>query len=267
MKANKTKVNKLKLKYFIKDLMLLAFFVLVYTFSVCFNGFSKTSYKLLTLIFYGLVGFVGAIILYNVVLLILKAVSCFSAKKHKKLIKKFRVFEITNERFNYNYKLSLQDNFKEYVSVIEKTLKNVASTCGYKGKYLHLNFTLNDALYFTKNTLNLLESKIDSILTMPIVKAFNLQDKPIGFIETTLNNLIEKETRKAEKPSLYARIFGKTLTTGITFLFKETIDNELNKVVNYVGAEWCIIYGKNNKKLLKKFAKEDKKRNELEVSK
>lgn len=257
MEAKKTKVNKLKLKYVLKDLILILLFVTVYVVSVYFKGFSSTNYKLLTLIFYALVGFLGSILLYYIVLTISKIVSYFSAKKREKLLKKFRIIEITNENFSYNYKVSIEENFKEYVSIIGKTLQNVAHACGYKGKYLCLNFTLNDAINFTNNTLNILENKIDSILNAPIVKAFDLQNKPIGIIETTLNKLIEKETKKAEKPSLYSKIFGKTITTGITFLFKEVIDNELNKVVNYVGAEWCLIYGKNNKKLLKKLGKED----------
>lgn len=262
-----SKLNKLKLKYFVKDIILLVFFVCVYCYSAYKNGFKESNIKLITLFFYAGLGFLGALLLYFIVFNITRLIVYINAKKREKLLKKLKVVEISNETFNYDYKKSIKENFNEYLKVLVATLESVAKACGYKGKYLCLNFTLMDALYFTNNTLNLLENKIDSILTLPLVKAFNLQDKPIEIIETTLNKLIEKEVKKTEKPSLYSKIFNKTITVGITFLFKEAIDKELNKVVDYVGTEWCLIYGKNNKKLLKKLTKKSEENSILEVVK
>ncbi len=250
-----TKLNRLKLKYIIKDVLILLLALVVSAFAVYKNGLEDTCLKLLTLIFYGAVGFIGFYVIYFLVVTIAKILGAISLKKRKKLLESIKTFEIANEKFNYDYKLSLEENFKRYFEVFINTLSSVATRCGFKGKYLYLNFTFIDALEFYNNTLDILESKIDYLLTLPIIKNFNLQDKPIAVLEKTLNNLIEKEVKKQEKPSLKSIIFGKTLTVGIKFFFKDKIDEELNRVVNYVSAEWCLIYTKNNKKLLKKLAK------------
>lgn len=267
MKENKGKRNNVKLKYLIKDLILLVFFALVYLFSTYKNGFKETNIKLLTLFFYAGVGFVGAIIIYIVVVYLSRLIGYLNAKKREKLLKKLKVVEITNSKFSYDYKKGIPENFNNYLQVLGETLKSVATSCGYKGKYLCLNFTLIDALYFVNNTLNILENKIDNILTSPALKFFKLQDKPIGVIESTLNKLVDNNEEKEEKKGFFSKYIGKPLTVGITFLFKETIDKELNKVVDYVGTEWCLIYGKNNKKLLKKLAKNKSENTVLEVVK
>jgi hypothetical protein len=50
------------------------------------------------------------------------------------------------------------------------------------------------------------------------------------------------------------------LTVGIKVLFKDKINQELNKAVNYIGVEWFLIYTKNSKKLLKQLSKNDIKK-------
>ncbi len=257
-----TKTNKVKLKYIIKDVLILLLALVTFAFAVYKNGLKDTGIKLLTLIFYGAVGFVGFYLIYFIVVTISQIISAINLKKRKKLLKKIREVNIVNQKFNYDYKLSLEENFSRYVEVFKNTLSNVANKCGFKGKYLYLNFTFIDALDFTSNTLAILENKVDYLLELPIIKNFNLKDKPITVLENTLNNLIEKEVKKQEKPSLKSIILGKSVTVGIKFFFKDKIDEELNKVVNYVGAEWCLIYTKNNKKLLKKLAKESTKKGE-----
>ena len=147
MKENKGKRNNVKLKYLIKDLILLVFFALVYLFSTYKNGFKETNIKLLTLFFYAGVGFIGAIIIYLIVVYLSKLIGYFNAKKREKLLKKLKIVEITNSRFSYDYKKSIPENFNNYLKVLGETFKNVATSCGYKGKYLCLNFTFVQTLF------------------------------------------------------------------------------------------------------------------------
>ncbi|MBO5889240.1 MAG: hypothetical protein J6Q58_03785 [Clostridia bacterium] len=254
-----TKINRLK-KHVIKDGFLLLLTLVVCAFAVYKNGLTDTLTKLLTLIFYGLLGFIGFFLIYLIVCLICKITSNINSKKRKILLKRLKNYDIATEKFEYNYKLSLEDNFKRYLETIKNTVTKIASDCGFKGKYLYLNFTVVDALEFVNNTINLLENKVDYLLELPLIKNFNLKDKPISIIEKTLNTLIENQSQSNEKPTHKNKILGKTLTVGIKVLFKDKINQELNKAVNYIGVEWFLIYTKNSKKLLKQLNKNDIKK-------
>ncbi len=257
-----TKINKFKIKHIIKDCLLFLLALTVCAFAVCKNGFKDTLTKLLTLIFYGAVGFIGFYVIYFIIISISKTVSAISIKKRKKLLKRIKSLEISSEKYSYNFSLTVEENFKNYFEFLKRTIIELATKCGYKGKYLYLNFTFIDALDFVSTTLAVLENKVDYILSLPIIKNFNLQDKPITVLEKTLNNLIEKEDKVKEKQTLQSKILSKTVTVGVKFLFKDKVNEELNKVVNYVGVKWCLIYTKNNKKLLKKLCKNNSNNNE-----
>ena len=119
MKDSRCKQNKLKVKYFIKDIILLVFFACVYAFSVYKNGFKDTNIKLLTLFFYAGIGFLGAIVIYFIVLKISRLISYLNAKKREKLLKKFKIVEITNRRY------SPTTNFNNYLFTFPRNRSNL----------------------------------------------------------------------------------------------------------------------------------------------
>ncbi len=252
MKSTKTALNRLKIKRFLKATVLLLAFIAVYGVSLFLIGLKETNVKLLTLIFYGFIGFFGFYLIGFTVKGITALISKSNQKKRKKLLKKLKPIRVESATFSYDAKIGLEGNFKEYLQCLKNAFTLTAEASGFKGKYLYLNFTFQDALSFFNNTVNLVEGKVDYLLGLPVINVFNLQDKPVKLIETTLNSLIENEGEKHRKINV---ILEKSINFGIKYLLKEKIDKSLNEVVSYVTLEWYLIYSKNNKKLIKKLAK------------
>lgn len=271
MKKAKTKPNKLRISYILKDLLLLLLVVTVYAFSVYINGFSYTNYKLLNLIIYCAVGFAGAILIYYIVYVIFSVSSYVKEKKRKKTFKNFMPIDCSGNCFSYNYKKSFKENLIEYSLTIEKTLERCAENCGYKGKYSYLNFTFEDAHSFARKVLTESEEKVDNILSHKLLKKFDLANKPIAFLESTLHSVLEEEKKpkikEDKKSGLMTKLLGKVVYKSVDLVFGNFINNKLNSLINYIGKESALTYAKNNYKYINKRYKKSKKDASLEVVK
>ncbi len=256
---SKVKFNRLKVKRAIRSIILFIAFLFVYLLSCFLNGFIETNLKLLRLFFYAFIGFLCFYLVYFLAVFIANISNKINENKRKKLLKKLKPLNINQDKFEYNVNMGIGENLNGYFSLLIDSLKKVAEVCGYNGKYAYLNFTFNDALSFYNSTLIILENKIDGIFNLPIIRSFNLQDKPIKVVEKTLKKFIEKEDKKQTKIGAF---FNKTINVGIKLFLKDSF----NKSISYITLEFYLIYTKNNKKLLKKLSGLENSLDDVEVS-
>ncbi|MBR2377172.1 MAG: hypothetical protein IKA85_05270 [Clostridia bacterium] len=268
MKKAKTKPNKLRISYILKDLLLLLLVIVVYAVSVYLTGFSATNYKLLTIVFYGIVGFVGAVIIYGIVLGVLKLAERIKIKKSKNRTIKFIGVETEIcENFSYNCDSSIKDNVSVFFTTLKNTLTPLANKYGHYGKYSYLSFTFEDAHEFIKTVVFELENTVDSILELPIINKFDLKNKPLSIVENKLKEVLEKENKTEENKDLKTKIVGKVLIKNGKGFVKNFINSKLNFVISYTADKASIIYLKNGKIKPKKLAKKVKNVESLEVVK
>ena len=217
---------------------LLSFLVLlIYAFSVYLSGFYETNKKLLTLVFFAILGF----LLFFIVYYILYFITFIAYKaKLKKRVKKAKNSESefgllmanSNYTFVYDSKLDLFGNLKVVTNTLLTVVGDVSKKCGSKGKYYYLSFTSFDALAIVKDVLNGVSTKVDGIF-----KLLRIQNKPIGILEKKLSELVE-EGGFEEKPK--NPFLSKVVEVGIkaaALTFRKKLESSINDIISYVGLE------------------------------
>ena len=259
MKNNPTNRNlkriNLKTKYILQNIFLLLLSVAVYCLAVYINGFLETNKKLLTLIFYGVIGFISFFVFYFIIKFICKIVFNKRERKRKKLVVALKEEDnfLKINSFKYNKNISIIENLNVVFNKTLENLKEISISLGYKGNFSYLNFTINDFLNFTNKTIDIVEFKVDEILSSPLLIVFKLHNKPLGYVENLLNDVIEKENKKEQKEgkSFLTKVFNKAVGVGIKVFFED----KLNGIIKYVCLEGYVVYNKNHKKALKRLKK------------
>ncbi|MBO5926531.1 MAG: hypothetical protein J6Q38_03110, partial [Clostridia bacterium] len=166
MKAKRNNTGRKLNTGIIKDFLFLFFIIGVYFASVCFLGFENTNVKLLTLVFYAIIGFVS----FYLVFILARIVSDL-VKKNKNLAKISNkiehdgyLYDSDSKPFKYDIKKSIGENFTALLDVCFSEVKYVSDLASNDGRYGYLNFTMADALDFSNDSLSQIESKIDEAL-------------------------------------------------------------------------------------------------------
>ncbi len=252
---SKSKVKKDK--NVLKTILLVMLLILSYISSVFVYGFTKTNTRFFYLIIFSLVGFCLFYIVYYIIYFL-------TYLKYKRKDKKEKCNQINcddkvneflkDEKYKYIYdtKLSVQENLKNALDTAKSVILGVATLNNKNGKYFYLNYTVYDALEIYGDLVAFAYDKIDGVF-----KFFKIQNKPITFIENSLQKVVEEEVvKEVNKKGVLSKIkqgVGNVVfNTGI-FLFKNKIQDAVNEILSVVCLECFKVYSKgvkNSKKVL-----------------
>ena len=261
---NVEKSQKFKLKSVIKWVVIILLTLFAYAFSLYQNGFKNTNLKLLTLLIFSALGFLSFFIFYYLFCAI--SISYQRKKQKKQLSQTVNCDEkivntISDQKYSYSYnaKISVKENFASALSVMTTLVGDIANMHGKKGKYALLDFTVYDALNFVGNCIDGAQSKVDGMFKF--IEFTGIKDKPIPFVEKTLTKLIDKELNKEKEidgeqienakksNSLTKKIADKFKSVGgkvAVYTFKGVIENTINDVIRFVGAESFRVFSNNS---------------------
>ncbi|MBR6737822.1 MAG: hypothetical protein IKL82_05620 [Clostridia bacterium] len=234
-----TKSKSGKGKTAIKYLTLIFVLAVSITFSVLTYGWQETGKKYLTVAICAVCGYVLFFIIYYIAYLI--TLIAYS-KKRKKYVKDQitcnedieKLAQNPKYEFKYRAKLSLQENFKNLFEVLKIAVHDVSKGFDKGGRYFYLNYTVYDALSVIKTTIEVANEKFSKPL-----KLFKLEDKPIGFVEKKLLEIIENEQPKK------SNAFVQGVLKAGTFVFSGLINSACNDFISYVIGEAYGVYGKD----------------------
>lgn len=250
--------NKFKI---LKTILFSLLLVLSYVASVYVKGFAQTNTRLLYLLVFVFLGFCSFYIVYYIIYFITNL-------KYKRQDKKKKEFIVNCDdsvsnflkdekyKFTYNVKNSIKDNIESAVSVAKNVILDVATINDKNNKYFYLNYTVYDALEIYGNLVTFAYAKIDGVF-----KTFKIQNKPISFIEKSLQNVIvdDKGEKVEEKDNLLIKIKkgvgNAVLNTGI-FLFKNKIQDAVNEIISVICLEAFKVYGKDVKSTMQALEQE-----------
>lgn len=248
-------MGKLKVKKdknVLKTILLVMLLILSYISSAYVYGFTKTNARFFYLIVFSVIGFCLFYIVYYIIYFI-------TYLKYKRKDKNEKVNQINcddkvneflkDEKYKYIYdtKLSVQENFKNAVDTAKSVILGVATLNNKKGKYFYLNYSVYDALEIYGDLVAFAYDKIDGVF-----KFFKIQNKPITFIEKSLQKVVEEEivVKQENKNGLLSKIKqgvgNAVLNTGI-FLFKNKIQDAVNEILSVVCLECFKVYSKGVK--------------------
>ncbi len=247
---DKSKIkNKPKI---LKTILLILLLILSYTSSVYVYGYNKTNARFVYLIVFSLLGFCLFYIVYYIIYFItnLRYKVLDKIEKTHSINCDDKVNDFLKDekyKFIYDTKISVHDNFKNAVTTAKEVILGVATINNKNGKYFYLNYTVYDALEIYGNLVAFAYDKIDGVF-----KFFKIQNKPIAFIEKSLQKFVndEKVANVENKGGLLSKIkkgVGEAvLNTGI-FLFKRKIQNAVNEILAVVCLESFKVYSKGVK--------------------
>ena len=232
----------------LKNLGLFLLVCLVYGSSCYFNGFAHTTYRIISLIVYCIVGLVSFFAIYYIAYFISALIY---KSKRKKIVNQINCDDKLNDlmvmpkyKFSYEKAKPLNENVKDLLSKGKLLTVDIASSYGNKGRYNLLNFTVYDALTITGDFIDIAQDKVERIIGfIPFV---NLQDKPLGFLEKALSNALNDEV--SETPTKKSGILGSIFSKFAVPMLKGQIDKEANGFISLVGSEAFKVFGKNGKK-------------------
>ncbi len=247
---SKTNVkNKPKI---LKTLILSLLLILSYSCSVYINGFKITNSRFVYLIVFTLIGFIVFYIVYYIIYFFtfLKYKNYDKKKKSSVVNCDDKVTKFLNSGkydFTYDIKLTVNDNFSNAFALAKTVIHDVAKLNGKNNKYFYLNYTVYDALEIYGNLVSFAYGKFDGVF-----KFFKIQNKPLSFIEKSLEKFLDQENNaKSEKSNglmvkIKKGIGNAVLNTGI-FLFKNKIQDAVNEIMQVITLEAFKVYGKNTK--------------------
>ncbi len=254
--ANKKRKFKFFFKRVFKSALFIVIFALAYLLSYKFSGFYKTNLRLLTLIVFMSLGFVSFFAVYFLVTLFAKV--SFRKKSKKAKANSLTYSDELNAMlytekydFNYDFSLTLTDNFKRAFALADSLVYDVATKYKKNGKYYYLNYSIYDSLLIVEDVTSGIYDRIDGLF-----KWLKLQDVPLSIVEDKLLSLIESE-KKAEEESndiksksgikkIFSNIKVNVLQAGTkvtTLVFKNKIEETINDIIKYVGEEAFKVYG------------------------
>ena len=252
MKNNIKPKNKFNIFSILKFVLIIALFALSYFCSYYIYGSYITNKRILYLIIFGILGFIAFFIGYYIFYFF----SFLSYEKERKRKAKAiincddkvsNILKDEKHKFKYNTKLSFTENFLSAFNQGKELIFDISKQNGIEGNYFYLNYTVYDALSIFGNAIIFMHDKIDGVF-----KLLHMQDKPIGFIEKYLYNLIEKEktesedTQKPVKTGILSKIKSGIVNAGI-FLFKGKIESAINDIYAFLALEFYNTYSKNVK--------------------
>ena len=259
------KAEKLKVKSVIKWVVIILLTLFAYAFSLYQNGFEKTNLKLLQLIICSAFGFLIFFVFYYIFCGINLIIYNKKLKRRTSSIVNCdeQIEKAVNEpkyQFSYDTKSTFKQNLSSALTVMTTLAGDVANSYGKKGKYALLDFTVYDALSFVGNCIDGVESRVDGMFKF--IEFTGVKDKPLPFIENALTKLIDKElsanndcaetveNNPPKKDGLSKKIVNKVKNLGgkvAVFTFKGVIENTLNDVIRFVGAEAFRVFSKDAK--------------------
>ena len=234
MDKSKVKNNRKILKTILFSLLL----ILSYLSSVYVYGFERTNARFIYLIVFSIIGFCLFYIVYYIIYFV-------TYLKYKKL-DKIEKSNLVNCDDKVNDFLK-QENIKTAVDIAKEIILGVATINNKNGKFFYVNYSVYDALETYGNLVAFAYDKIDGVF-----KFFKIQNKPINFIEKSLQKVVEEEKVdiKENKNGILSKIKkgvgDAVLHTGI-FLFKNKIQDAVNDVLTVLCLESFKVYGKGVK--------------------
>ena len=233
---NNKQTNKPNAK---KYLVMLGVFVIALIISIITSGFQTTLYKFIELIVFAILGFILFYVVYFTAYFITKQVYSRNRKTYVKTqISTNADIErlVNNPKYSFKYqrKQSLTENVQTLIKTISVAVSDVSEGFEKGGKYYYLNYTVFDAIAVLQETINLADEKFGGVL-----KKFKFYDKPIGFIESKLTELVEGEEPKKSSP-----IIGGLIKAG-AFVFANQLTSACNDFIAYVISEAYSVYGKD----------------------
>lgn len=220
-------------------------FLAATAYSVYKNGVFGTAKNLLTLVigaFLGYAAFYLAVLLFRMVL----------RKRRRRRLKKaapktgadeaaYSLIEKEGE-FSYDKKSSPLENLKT-VGVKALSIIKTASQKKPKkaGKFYFVSFTVYDAIDVFDDTIDKLYEKIDGIFC-----TFKMQNKPLGFLEKSLENALVQDEEPKIEPKKQSGFKKAVKEKGISFaaaIFKNQINAQVNDLLNFVAKEAVFVFG------------------------
>ena len=253
MKEQKVKNSgKISRKKQIINLIIVCLALVVsYALNVYTGSFKQANLKLLSLIFYSALGFIAFFIVYYAVYFI--TLICYN-KKRKKTANTIiscddsiaEIFAGGKHRFNYDKKITFNDNLTVYLDEVLKVIKEIAD--GYnlgRNEYYYLNFTVYDAIKIVGDAVDGIDTKIS-----PIFKFLRAEDRPLKVVEKLLVSALEEEKREEKPKSAFVKAVVDTAKKAGVTLIKSPLENALNDLTVFVGYEAFKVYGKGKTEYL-----------------
>ncbi len=253
MEKNIKPKNKFNIKNILKYTIILALFVISYFCSYHLYGSYVTNKRIVYLIIFGFSGFIAFFAVYYT-FYFFSYLSYEKARKRQanEVVncddKASNILKDEKYKFKYNVKISFTENIKTAYEQGKSLVFDISKQTGKEGEYFYLNYTVYDALTIFGNAIIFMHDKIDGVF-----KALRIQDKPIGFIEKYLYNLIEKEKtelnieeKPVKKQGLISKVKSGFINVGI-FLFKGKIEGAINDIFAFLALESYKTYTKNIK--------------------
>lgn len=230
--------------------------VVSYALNVYVYSFSEANAKLLSLVLYAIIGFLGFYVLYYIAYFI---TLFFYNKKRKKMANTIiscdddiaMIFAGDAHRFNYDKNTTFVENINVYKNEVLSLIKEIADGCCVGGgRYYYLNFTVYDAIKIIGDAIDGIDVKIS-----PIFKFLRAEDRPLKTVEKLLVNALESEKQddiiEPQKPksTIIQSVVNKAKQVGFS-LIKSPLENALNDLTVFIGYEAFKVYGKGKKAYL-----------------
>ncbi len=251
---NKRATSSVNVKKLFSFLAVILTLILSYVLNVYTYSFYQANLKLIWLVIYSIIGFLGFYLVYYVAYFITLLV--YNASSKKKAIETIscddyisNVFKEGNYRFNYDKKLNFSDNISAYKDEVLIIIKKIAGDYGLdKSDYYYLNYTAYDAVKIVKDAVDGIDVKIS-----PIFKLLRAEDKPIKVAEKLLISALENDGKevevKPEKPqnTLLKKFMDTAKKVGVAII-RRPLENTLNDLMVFISYEAFKVYSKNGKK-------------------
>ncbi len=257
MKTQGLKTNEKisKKKQILSNLAVLLALILSYALNVYTGSFQEANGKLLSLLFYSLIGFLGFFVLYYTAYFITLLIY---NKKRKKIAKTIvscddniaEIFSDGKHHFKYDLKQGFNANLNGYLDGVLKVVKEIAD--GYKvgnSEYYYVNFTVYDAIKIVSDAVDGIDVKIS-----PVFRFLRAEDKPLKVVEKLLVNALESEKStpaldEKQKSGILKAVVDTAKKAGV-LLIKNPLESALNDLKVFVSYEAFKVYGKDGKKYL-----------------
>ncbi len=251
----KTNAKISRKRQILSSLAVVLALVLSYALNVYTGSFQEANGKLISLLFYSIIGYVGFYAIYYVAYLI---TLLFYNKKRKKIANSIvscddniaEIFSDSKHQFKYDLKQSFNGNLNGYLDGVLKVVKEIAD--GYKvgdSEYYYVNFTIYDAIKIVSDTIDGIDVKIS-----PVFKFLRAEDKPLKVVEKLLVNALESEKTtpipvEKQKSGILKAVVDTAKKAGV-LLIKNPLESALNDLKVFVSYEAFKVYGKDGKKYL-----------------
>ena len=219
-------------------------FLAATAYSVYKNGVFGTVKNLLTLVVCAFLGYAA----FYLVVLVFRA--ALRKRRKRKLSKAKPIVRDENSasalvygegEFNYDKKLTPLENLKlaggKALAIVKKASQKSVKKVK---KYYFVSFTLYDAIDVFDDTIDKLYDKVDGIFGL-----IKMQNKPLGFLEKSLENALTQEDAEKAEPKkesgLKKAIKEKGMSVAITLL-KKQINAQINDLLLFVATEAVFVF-------------------------